>query len=239
MIKIQSLLNPLSEASLGRHSPPPSPHLSDVHRQKVSKTAAVFVKGEPKGEVRYPPHEIDDDDELAAELLKYRITPTPLRDIKKYPRHIPYNSDKKSFLTKTGREAFEVFQYTYKVPGDSTEYVVMWDYNIGLTRITPFFKSCKYPKTTPAKALRINNGLGAISYSITGGALAAQGYWMPFEAAKAVAATFCYPICHALTPIFGRDFVDMCTLPSDASYASFKIQDDIVRSSTQQTEQWR
>lgn len=30
-------------------------------------------------------------------------------------------------------------------------------------------------QTTPAKALRINNGLGAISYSITGGALAAQG----------------------------------------------------------------
>ncbi|KAK8176038.1 transcription regulator HTH, apses-type DNA-binding domain-containing protein, partial [Phyllosticta citrichinensis] len=239
MIKIQSLLNPLSEASLGRHSPPPSPHLSDIHRQKVSKTAAVFVKGEPKGEVRYPPHEVDDYDDLAAELLKYRITPTPLRDIKKYPRHIPYNSDKKSFLTKTGREAFEVFQYTYKVPGDSTEYVVMWDYNIGLTRITPFFKSCKYPKTTPAKALRINSGLGAISYSITGGALAAQGYWMPFEAAKAVAATFCYPIRHALTPIFGRDFVDMCMLPSEASYASFKIRDDIVRSSTQQTEQWR
>ncbi|KAK7553076.1 hypothetical protein IWX91DRAFT_273300 [Phyllosticta citricarpa] len=156
MIKIQSLLNPLSEASLGRHSPPPSPHLSDVHRQKVSKTAAVFVKGEPKGEVRYPPHEIDDDDELAAELLKYRITPTPLRDIKKYPRHIPYNSDKKSFLTKTGREAFEVFQYTYKVPGDSTEYVVMWDYNIGLTRITPFFKSCKYPKVSTTPVSRSN-----------------------------------------------------------------------------------
>ncbi|KAK8255381.1 hypothetical protein HDK77DRAFT_498247 [Phyllosticta capitalensis] len=239
MIKIESLLNPLSEASLGRHSPPPSPHLSDPHRSKVSKTAAVFVKGEPKGEVRYPPHEVDDDDELVKELIKYRITPSPLRDIKKYPRHIPYNSDKKSFLTRTGREAFEVFQYTYKVPGESTEYVVMWDYNIGLVRITPFFKSCKYPKTTPAKALRINNGLGAISYSITGGALAAQGYWMPFEAAKAVAATFCYPIRHALTPIFGREFIEMCTLPTEASYASFKIRDDIVRDSTQQTEQWR
>lgn len=107
MIKIESLLNPLSEASLGRHSPPPSPHLSDPHRSKVSKTAAVFVKGEPKGEVRYPPHEVDDDDELVKELIKYRITPSPLRDIKKYPRHIPYNSDKKSFLTRTGREAFE------------------------------------------------------------------------------------------------------------------------------------
>jgi hypothetical protein len=39
-----------------------------------------------------------------------------------------------------------VFQYTFKVPGDDKEYAVMWDYNIGLVRITPFFKCCKYSK---------------------------------------------------------------------------------------------
>lgn len=39
-----------------------------------------------------------------------------------------------------------VFQYTFKVPGDDKEYIVMWDYNIGLVRITPFFKCCKYSK---------------------------------------------------------------------------------------------
>lgn len=71
----------------------------------------------------------------------------------------------------------------------------MWDYNIGLVRITPFFKCCKYSKvsqtllsskslargsdkhkqTTPAKMLGMNSGLKEITHSITGGALAAQG----------------------------------------------------------------
>lgn len=86
-----------------------------------------------------------------------------------------------------------VFQYTFKVPGDDKEYAVMWDYNIGLVRITPFFKCCKYSKvsipflpiafkpliakyqTTPAKMLHMNPGLKEITHSITGGALAAQG----------------------------------------------------------------
>ncbi len=39
-----------------------------------------------------------------------------------------------------------MFQYTFKVPGDDREYTVMWDYNVGLVRITPFFKCCKYSK---------------------------------------------------------------------------------------------
>lgn len=39
-----------------------------------------------------------------------------------------------------------VFQYTYKRPGEDKEYVVVWDYNIGLVKMTPFFKSCKYSK---------------------------------------------------------------------------------------------
>ena len=39
-----------------------------------------------------------------------------------------------------------VFQYTFKVPDDETTYKVMWDYTVGLVRITPFFKCCKYSK---------------------------------------------------------------------------------------------
>ena len=39
-----------------------------------------------------------------------------------------------------------VFQYNFQVPNDEKEYTVMWDYNIGLVRITPFFKCCKYSK---------------------------------------------------------------------------------------------
>ena len=84
-----------------------------------------------------------------------------------------------------------VFQYTFKMPGEDKEYNVMWDYNIGLVRITPFFKCCEYGKvrvqsmrsnhrltavqTIPAKVLATNPGLKEITHSITGGALAAQG----------------------------------------------------------------
>jgi hypothetical protein len=42
-----------------------------------------------------------------------------------------------------------VFQYTYRVPGDvNTTYTVVWDYNVGLVRITPFFKTLKFTKVS-------------------------------------------------------------------------------------------
>lgn len=41
-----------------------------------------------------------------------------------------------------------VFQYIFKIPGDDSDYTVMWDYNIGLVRMTPFFKCCKYSKVS-------------------------------------------------------------------------------------------
>ncbi|KAF4307356.1 putative apses transcription factor xbp1 protein [Botryosphaeria dothidea] len=244
-MKIQSLLNPLSVENRVDHrsgweepTTPSSPSVTtEPKRQKISKVAAVFVKGKAKGDVRYPPYENVDDPELAAEHRKYQIY--PVDHIRDYPRHIPYNSEKKSFLAKTGREAFEVFQYTFRVPGDDHEYVVMWDYNIGLTRITPFFKCCKYSKTTPARVLNINPGLREISHSITGGALSAQGYWMPFDAARAVAATFCHPIRHALTPIFGPAFAQQCVHPADPAFACFKIDRAIVQRCAAQAHEWR
>lgn len=33
-------------------------------------------------------------------------------------------------------------------------YVVMWDYQIGLVRITPFFKACNYPKVSREVSLQ-------------------------------------------------------------------------------------
>ncbi|KAF2432920.1 DNA-binding domain of Mlu1-box binding protein MBP1, partial [Tothia fuscella] len=195
--------------------------------QKQPKDAPIFRKGEPKGAVIFPPHEASDDDEELKEKHKL-FQVYPMGEIVDYCHHIPYSSDKKTFLTKTGRDAFEVFQYTFKLPGEDKEYAVMWDYNIGLVRITPFFKCCKYSKTTPAKVLNGNPGLREISHSITGGALAAQGYWMPFECAKAVAATFCYNVRHALTPLFGKDFLDICIHPAHPSYGNFKIDQSII-----------
>lgn len=42
-----------------------------------------------------------------------------------------------------------VFKYDFRVPGDEMEYTVMWDYNVGLVRMTPFFKCCQYGKVGP------------------------------------------------------------------------------------------
>lgn len=41
-----------------------------------------------------------------------------------------------------------VYQYRFKVPGEDREYTVLWDYNIGLVRVTPFFKALKYSKVS-------------------------------------------------------------------------------------------
>ena len=133
----------------------------------------------------------------------------------------------------------------------------MWDYNIGLMRMTPFFKACGFQKvcwtvcspsrycntnrlqTTPAKALRVNPGLIDLCHSITGGALAAQGYWVPFACARAVCLTFCYDIRWALTPIFGPEFVGECLPPGHPNYKLFRIDPNIVRAAAQEAETWR
>ena len=173
MVSVASLLNPLPPSfegyrqspspCLSRYSPECSPTQPSLKRPKMAKDAAVFAKGKTKGEIRYKPCEIQTG-EVAEQHKKLQVY--PIGHITEYCRHIPYNSEKKSFLEKTGRESFEgeqffertvlthdtnysiVFQYTFKVPGDEREYTVMWDYNVGLVRITPFFKCCKYSKVS-------------------------------------------------------------------------------------------
>jgi hypothetical protein len=169
MMKISNLLNPFcgdhhdqcNSASPTSASYPVAA-VPGSRRQKIPKDAPIFSEGNrPVGNVNFLPHEARDDQELLAQHRRFQIY--PLEEIyKKGVRHIPYNSDKKDFLEKTGRDAFEslsclslqkqdtdietVFQYTYKRPGEEKEYVVVWDYNVGLVRMTPFFKSCKYSK---------------------------------------------------------------------------------------------
>jgi len=124
---------------------------SQHKRNKLPKDAAIFARGKLKGSINYPPYEADPSDtELLAQHRRFQIF--PLGQIADFCRHIPYNSEKKSFLAKTGREGFEVFQYTFKLPGEDKDYTVMWDYNVGLVRITPFFKCCKYSKVSPTMA---------------------------------------------------------------------------------------
>lgn len=54
------------------------------------------------------------------------------------------------------------------------------------------------------------------------------GYWVPFEAAKAVAATFCWEIRYALTPVFGLDFPNLCTEPNDPAFMRLDIDPAII-----------
>ncbi|KAL9125662.1 MAG: hypothetical protein Q9217_005171, partial [Psora testacea] len=87
--------------------------------------------------------------------------------------------------------------------------------------------------TMPAKMMNANPGLKDISHSITGGAIGAQGYWVPFEAAKAIAATFCWEIRYVLTPVFGLEFPSMCTEPDDPAFLRFSIDRGILLHCTQ------
>lgn len=70
----------------------------------MHKGASALIKGEPKGKINYPPYEIQDTD-TAAEYRKYEVK--PVGQISDYPKRIPYNSDKKTFQQKTGRDGFE------------------------------------------------------------------------------------------------------------------------------------
>lgn len=66
------------------------------------------------------------------------------------------------------------------------------------------------------------------------------GYWMPFEAAKAISATFCWHIRHALTPLFGTDFPALCVPPDDrARYGRMVIDPAIVKKATETANHFR
>lgn len=63
-----------------------------------------LVKSKAKGTVNFPPFENLDDASMR-EINRYQIF--PFGNIEEYCRHIPYNSGKKDFYEKTGRESFE------------------------------------------------------------------------------------------------------------------------------------
>ena len=114
MVSIASLLNPLQQSfqeyrdpsspCSSTYTPSPSSPLPPSKKQKMSKDAAIFAKGKTEGEVRYAPCEIQDE-EIAVQHDLFQLY--PMGHISDYCRHIPYNSEKKSFLEKTGRESFE------------------------------------------------------------------------------------------------------------------------------------
>lgn len=63
---------------------------------------------------------------------------------------------------------------------------------------------------------------------------------MPYETAKAVAATFCWNIRHVLTPLFGKDFPYLCIPPTNRTYYNRMIIDPaIVRRATETANHYR
>lgn len=125
MASIESLLNPLPSSEelvagshhdddpAGSYALPNTPGTDNrsrgifaprLKKTKIPKDAPVFVKGEVRGEVRYPPCE-ERDEMLAEQHRLFQIH--PMGCIADFPRHIPYSSEKKSLMEKTGRESFE------------------------------------------------------------------------------------------------------------------------------------
>lgn len=116
MAEIRTLLNPApeldtsSQSDLDRSSkmslltPEYSPGHQARKKQKICKDAPVYARGPIRGDCRYPPHEYQDD-MLAAQHQQFELF--PVGEIADYPRHIPYNSEKKLFQDKTGRESLE------------------------------------------------------------------------------------------------------------------------------------
>ena len=210
MLKINYLLNPSASPELA-HSASPSPAFatsppwspaytpalspspviaggeasdgrSPAKRTKLVKDAPVFIPGEVRAQVNYPPFELNEipvclsasqHDELVREHKRFQVYPNgdntgdqPGMLIGSCPKAIPYSSEKKDLLNKTGLEGFNgecelkyllprvyalteaVYQYTFILPDDPKQkkYAVLWDYNNGLVRITPFFKACGHTK---------------------------------------------------------------------------------------------
>ncbi|KAL7804634.1 hypothetical protein V8C44DRAFT_254890 [Trichoderma aethiopicum] len=254
MLSLHSILNPVSSAQpvLGFRQfeplvavPPTSSLPTEALRPPRSVPPAApkgrgqgnavgMPKSKPQGPVNFAP--FDNVDQAAYRELRQFLV-TPLGQIRQNCEHIPYNSSKKDFFEKTGRESIEVFKYEFRYK-DLT-YTVMWDYNVGLVRMTPFFKCLGYAKTKPSQMLDKNPGLRDISPSITGGAVSAQGYWMPYACARAVCATFCAGIAGALIPLFGPTFPSQCT-PSDSPYYNEMVIDpQIIRQAIEDVERCR
>ncbi|KAG5933499.1 hypothetical protein E4U60_004431 [Claviceps pazoutovae] len=239
MLSIAALLNPLEPGGNNTDQSLPGP---SQHRFRISlhnsrsrcseerpsldgKRKEATSAAAAQGSVNFPPFE-NVNDEVVREIKRYGVP--QFGSIHETREHIPYNSSKRDFSIKTGRESIEALKYTFQIPGETLVHTVLWDYRIGFVRVAPFFKSMGYTKTKPSKALDKNPGLRDVCPSITGGAVSAQGYWMPFHCARALCATFCHKISGALIPIFGPDFPSDCTLPESPRFGNMIISQRLI-----------
>lgn len=63
-----------------------------------------YSKSRPRGPIVFPPYEKLDQDAMR-EISRFRVS--PFGQIRQCCEHIPYNSNKKDFYEKTGRESIE------------------------------------------------------------------------------------------------------------------------------------
>lgn len=62
---------------------------------------------------------------------------------------------------------------------------------------------------------------------------------MPFRCARAICATFCYPIAGALIPIFGQSFPHDCIKPNSPRFRDMRIDPKIIEYATLEAVQSR
>jgi hypothetical protein len=75
-----------------------------AEKHRTPKELPGCPKSKAKGIVNFYPFESLDEGSLR-EVRKFRVS--PFGTIRSNCRHIPYNSGKKDFFEKTGRESFE------------------------------------------------------------------------------------------------------------------------------------
>ncbi len=112
-MSVASLLNPVTSENEPRtpfhtscsmlYDPEPSPRMPLLRKQKLCKDEATFIKGKPQEEVRYWPCEYQGG-HVAAEHQKFSLF--PIGHITEYCKHVPYRSEKKKIISRTGREGF-------------------------------------------------------------------------------------------------------------------------------------
>lgn len=114
-LAIGALLNPVRKERGNRFRQLPSPSPTDIMSSYPSTPSPVIGKpGRPfdkasakkmtRGEVRFPPY-ITDNREIMKKQRELQMGPP--EEIQFYAKHIPYSSEKKTFLSRTGRESFE------------------------------------------------------------------------------------------------------------------------------------
>lgn len=114
MLSLQALLNPASpgySVTCFRQSDLVLPteiqtatDVSPVPKFEPSASIVSMTKSKPLGPINFAPFE-EIDQASYREMCRFRVS--PFGKIRQSCQHIPYNSSKKDFFEKTGRESIE------------------------------------------------------------------------------------------------------------------------------------